>query len=153
MASIIMMNEIDKVAHRVGVCTITGFFGGAAYGTYKGFPRRATALKVAASCAIVATSLFGTERIGNLLLRDHIPGDRRLTLTSYAFAGIVGGGLNGYLYQRKPLRGMFWGIPVMLGVAFLELEFQRRKQNRIQELAQPVATLTSLTGRDSSHER
>lgn len=145
-APITIMNEIDKVANRVGICTMSGFLGGAAYGTYKGFPRRATALKAAASCAIVATSLFGTERIGNIVLRSYIPGDRRLTLTSYAFAGVVGGGLNGYLYQQKPPRGMFWGIPVMLGIACLELEFQRRKQNRIQELSRPHEIQTPLNG-------
>lgn len=140
MTTILFMNEVDNVANRVGICTIAGFFGGAAYATYKGSAPRSTALKAAASCAIVATSLFGTERLANIVLRGQIHSEQRLTLTSHAFAGIFGGGLNGYLYQHKPLRGMFWGVPVMLGVAAIELEFQRRKQKRIQELSQGDAT-------------
>jgi hypothetical protein len=140
------MNEIDRIANRVGVCTITGFFGGAAYATYRGSSRRSAALKTAASCAIVATGFFGTERIGNILLRGHVDSERRLILTSHAFAGVAGGGLNGYLYQQKPLRGMFWGIPVMVGVAVLELEFQRMKQNRMQELSHHQQPRTVLAG-------
>ena len=47
----LVMNEVDSVANRVGLFTVTGFLGGAAYATYKGFPRRSTALMAAASCA------------------------------------------------------------------------------------------------------
>mmetsp|Transcript_29896 Transcript_29896/g.49627 ORF Transcript_29896/g.49627 Transcript_29896/m.49627 type:complete len:140 (-) Transcript_29896:59-478(-) len=133
------MDEVDHVANRVGLCTVTGFFGGAAYATFKGFPRRATALKAAASCALVATSLFGTERIANVALREYvIPKDdeQRLTMTSYAFSGVFGGGLNGYLYQKKPLRGMFYFVPLMLGAGILELEWNRRKRAKIEELQQ-----------------
>jgi hypothetical protein len=135
---VVIMDEIDHVANRVGLCTFLGLLGGAVFATYRDYPRRSTALKVAASCSIVATGLFGTERLANLALRSR-DGDSNLTtvvVASHACAGIWGGGLNGYLYQKKPLRGMFWGIPVMLGVAFMELEFQRMKQRRIQELAE-----------------
>jgi hypothetical protein len=130
-----ILEEIDHVANRVGMCALTGFFGGAAYATFKGFPRRATSLKAAASCAIVATSLFGTERIANILLRHQIHNNEyQLTLSSYAFAGVVGGGLNGYLYQKKPLRGMFYFIPLSLCIGMIELDWTKRKEERIREL-------------------
>jgi hypothetical protein len=133
---IINMEEIDHVANRVGICALTGFFSGAAYATFKGFPRRATSLKAAASCAIVGTSIFGIERIANILLRNQIiPNNEvQLALSSYSFAGAAGGGLNGYLYQKKPLRGMFYFIPGSLCIGMLELEWTKRKQARIREL-------------------
>jgi hypothetical protein len=134
-----VMTEVDHVANRVGLWTLTGFLGGAAYATFKGFPRRSTSLKVAGSCAIVATSIFGTERVANIVLREYggLQPEKdvtRLTLTSYAFAGIAGGGLNGYLYQKKPLRGMFYFVPLMMCVAVMELDWKHRKEARRKEV-------------------
>ena len=128
------MDEIDYVANRVGAFSLTGFLGGAAYATFKGFPRRATALKAAASCAIVATSLFGAERLANVAMKDQIKEENRLLLSSYAFGGIFGGSLNGLLYQNQPIRGMVVFTPFMLGIAFIELEMKRRRQMRVEEL-------------------
>ncbi|KAG7370397.1 hypothetical protein IV203_028143 [Nitzschia inconspicua] len=138
------LKEFDHVANRVGICTLFGFFGGAAYGTLKGFRRRSTALKAASSCAIVATSVFGMERIAAVALRQQqqqsdtttIQHDdsSRWTLSSHAFAGVAGGALNGYLYQKKPLRGMFYFVPIMLCVAGMELEWKHRKELRTAQV-------------------
>ncbi|KAG7344708.1 hypothetical protein IV203_032239 [Nitzschia inconspicua] len=137
------LKEFDHVANRVGICTLLGFFGGAAYGTLKGFPRRSTALKAASSCAIVATSVFGMERIAAVALQQQQQSDAttiqhddsfRWTLSSHAFAGVAGGALNGYLYQKKPLRGMFYFIPIMLCVAGMELEWKHRKELRTAQV-------------------
>ena len=76
-----VMDEIDHVANRVGICTLTGFFSGAAYATFKGFPRRATSLRAASSCAIVSTSIFISERIANILLQDQIIPNNEAQLT------------------------------------------------------------------------
>ena len=137
------MDEVDSVANRVGALTLSGFFGGAAYATLKGFPRRATALKVAASCALVGTSLFTAERLANMVMRgEQIKGgsndqtQTRLTLSSYAFGGVFGGAMNGFLYQNKPVRGMMVFVPFMLGIGIIELELKRRKQRRLEELHQ-----------------
>lgn len=130
------MDEIDYVANRVGILSLSGFFGGAAYATFKGFPRRATALKVAASCAIVGTSLFTAERFANAAMREHIKEENRLCLSSYAFGGVFGGALNGFLYQNKPIRGMAIFSPFMLGIGILELEVKRRRQKRCEEIYQ-----------------
>ena len=130
------MDEIDYVANRVGSLAFSGFFGGAAYATYKGFPRKATALKVAASCAIVGTSLFTAERFANAAMRKNIKDSHRLHLSSYAVGGVFGGALNGFLYQNKPVRGMIVFAPFMLGIGIIELEVKRRKQKRYDALNQ-----------------
>eukprot|EP00531_Pseudo-nitzschia_arenysensis_P019908 CAMPEP_0116126348 /NCGR_PEP_ID=MMETSP0329-20121206/6287_1 /TAXON_ID=697910 /ORGANISM="Pseudo-nitzschia arenysensis, Strain B593" /LENGTH=134 /DNA_ID=CAMNT_0003620431 /DNA_START=15 /DNA_END=419 /DNA_ORIENTATION=+ len=130
------MDEIDYVASRVGAFALSGFFGGAAYATLKGFPRRATALKAAASCAIVGTSLFGAERLANMMMRDQIKESSRLNLSSYAFGGVFGGALNGLLYQNQPIRGMVVFAPFMLGIGMIELEIKRRRQLRVEQLYQ-----------------
>lgn len=130
------MDEIDYVANRVGLLGFSGFIAGAAYSIYKGLPRRATSLKVAASCAIVGTSLFTTERLANVSMREHINDSNRLHLSSYAFGGVFGGALNGLLYQNKPVRGMIVFAPLMLGMGIIELEVKRRKQKRFDQLYQ-----------------
>jgi len=132
------MDEVDSVANRVGALGFSGFFGGAAYATYKGFPRRATALKVAGSCALVGTSLFTAERLANVVMREQIQGDQRLTLSSYAFGGVFGGALNGFLYQNKPGRGMLVFVPFMLGIGIIELKLKRMKQRRLEEIQQSL---------------
>ena len=128
------MDEIDYVANRVGSMALSGFFCGSVYATYKGFPRRATALKVAASCAIVGTTLFTAERLANIAMREHIYDSRQLHLSSYAFGGVFGGSLNGLLYQNKPARGMLVFTPIMVGIGTLELEAKRIREERFNEI-------------------
>ena len=130
-----IMDEIDYVATRVGSLALSGFFGGATYATYKGFHRRNTALKAAASCAIVGTSLFAAERFANVVMREHIKDNSRLHLSSYAFGGVFGGAFNGLLYQNKPIRGMIVFVPFMLGIGIIELEIKRRGKKRFDELS------------------
>ena len=132
------MEHLDRVTHRVSLCALTGLVGGVTFATYKGLPLQATSIKVAGSCAIVGTALFGAERLAYVALKGQIDNERRLTLTSHAFSGLFGGGLNGYLYQKKPLRGMFFFLPLMMGVGFLELAWEWNRQDRIQELAEAM---------------
>jgi hypothetical protein len=149
------MTEVDHVANRVGLCTFSGFWGGAVYATLRGLPLRRVALSAAASCALVATSVFGMERLAHVTLQQLIlpPPTTKTTTTnptttstsnttlslllmSHVFAGIAGGGLNGYLYHKKPLRGMVWFLPVMMGVAGVEWTLFQRK---------PTTSHTTLT--------
>lgn len=128
------MDQVDIVASRVSLCAATGFVGGIIYGTFYGFPLRLVATRSAVSCAIVGTVLFGSERLAYSAMDGQIEGQRRKMLTSHAFSGVMGGGLNGYLYQKKPLRGMFFFIPVMFGVAGLEMLWENAKESRRAEL-------------------
>ena len=130
------MEHVDRLAARVTLGTFSGLLGGATYAIYKGFPLRSTALKVAGSFALVGTALLGSERVAYIAFQDQLQNERRTLLTSHAFGGVFGGGLNGYLYQRKPLRGMFFFLPVMMGIAFLELSWEQKKQERLQYLLQ-----------------
>jgi hypothetical protein len=128
------MEHVDHVAARVSICALTGLGFGTIYSTWKGFPLRSTSFKIAGSFAMVGTALLGLERIGYAALEKQIQGERRLLLTSHSFAGITGGALNGYLFHKKPLQGMFYFVPVMMGVAFLEMMLEEKRQERLQEL-------------------
>lgn len=127
------MDQVDRVAHRVSLCSVMGFIGGLSYATFKGLPQRTTALKAAGSCAIVGTALFGTERIAFVALQSQIQNERHLVVTSHAFSGVIGGGMGGYLYQKKPFRGMFFFVPIMLSVGYLELAWDEKRKARRQE--------------------
>lgn len=150
------MDHVDHVANRVGIASAVGLVGGAAWATLKGMPRRSTALKVCASCTLVATAVFGTERLafaamdgrtvtnndGNTTQEQQQQQQQQLrrrkrvvSLTSHSFGGVAGGGLLGYLYLKKPVRGMVVFVPTMLLVGYLELYWQNLKQQRWKELA------------------
>ena len=135
------MEHVDHAAARVSLGALTGLIGGMSYATFKGLPFRSTSLKVAGSLALVGTSLFGAERLAFVSMEGQIENERRRVLTSHAFAGVFGGGLNGYLYQKKPLRGMFYFIPIMMGFGFLELAWEQKKLKRIQALASETSNL------------
>ena len=129
------MNEIDHVAARVSLSALSGLAGGSIYASWKGLPLRSTSFKIASSFAIVGTALFGLERIGYVTLQNQMEGERRKLLTSHSFAGVTGGALNGYLYHKKPLQGMFYFVPLMLGIAFAELTWEKTRQDRLQEIS------------------
>ena len=144
MSSTTIMDEVDHVSSRVGLCSAIGLVSGAAYSAFRGLPRRATSIKVCISWTLVGTALFTTERIGHVLFQGPITGgggggtsnstNRRLVLTSHAFSGISGGAILGYLFQRQPVRGMVVFTPIMLGVGFLELYWNDKKSKRWSEL-------------------
>lgn len=133
------MDHVDRASRRVSISAITGFVGGVAYGTFKGYPLGPTALKVASSFAIVATALFVPERMAYLGFQNHIDNERRLIFASHAFGGVFGGGLNGYLYQKKPLRGMFYFVPIMMTIGFFELGWKEQRKQRIESLGKPLS--------------
>jgi hypothetical protein len=126
--------KIDHVAARVSLSAIVGLGFGTVLSTWKGFPLRSTSFRVASSFAMVGTALFGLERIGYTALEKKIEGEQRLLLMSHSFAGVSGGALNGYLYHRKPIQGIFYFVPVMLGVAFLESTWKQKRQERIEQI-------------------
>lgn len=83
---------------------------------------------------MVATACFGTERLIHAALPRQE--NRRLDLLgSHALAGAMGGSILGYLYLRKPMRGVVFFIPVMLVTALLEEEFLKLRERKQQEAA------------------
>ena len=134
------MEYIDHVAARVSLCALSGFSYGTVYASWKGLPLRSTSFKIATSFAMAGTALFGFERIGYAATQyqqqqNTNDNNQHFSLfTSHSFAGITGGAINGYLYRRKPIQGVIVFVPIMLGFALLELTWQKKKLQRIQEL-------------------
>ena len=135
------MEYIDHVAARVSLCALSGFSYGTVYASWKGLPLRSTSFKIATSFAMAGTALFGFERIGYAAIQyqqqqNHTSNNNQhfSLFTSHSFAGITGGAINGYLYRRKPIQGVIVFVPIMLGFALLELTWQQKKLQRIQEL-------------------
>ena len=134
------MEHVDRVAARVSLSAVVGFFASFAFSRGS---LRSTALKVAGSCAIASTSLFGAERLAYALLQSQnvIEEPSRLLLTSHAIGGAAGGSLNGLLYVRRPHVGLVVFTPIMIGVAFAEMEWENHKERRRQAVAQRNQTL------------
>lgn len=131
------MDHIDHVAARVSAAALLGGIGGVGLAAIRGFPLPSTAIKVGSSCAIVSTSLFGTERLGYAALEafdTSTTSHFERTLISHAFSGFAGGALNGYVYQKRPIRGMIICVPVMMVFGWAELEFQKQRERRRQEI-------------------
>jgi hypothetical protein len=128
------MEEVDYVAARVSFSAVLGLLGGATFATWKGRSLRGTSIKVAASCAIVSTALFCTERLAHVVLRKIqlflVEKEPQRTFASHAVAGVAGGALNGQLYIKSPVRGMILFVPVMMGVAVAEMEWEKEKLRR-----------------------
>jgi hypothetical protein len=53
---------------------------------------------------------------------------------SHGLGGIVGGGVTGYLFRRKPLQGILLLSPIMMCVAYGEVKLQGYKRERIKTL-------------------
>jgi len=123
-----IMEHIDHIAARVSLSALLGGLGGSIYSSLRGLPLASTSLKIAASTAMVGTALFTCERAAFVVM--DMENHRQRVWTTHAFAGVAGGALNGFLYQKKPLRGMFYFVPVMMGVAAMELSWERQKEQR-----------------------
>ena len=128
------MEYVDHVAARVSFSALTGLGLGTMYATFRGLPLRSTALKVGGSFAMVGTVVFGIERLAYAAMKDQLKQEKRLLLTSHAFSGVAGGALNGYLFHRKPRQGMVYFVPVMMGVAGIEMYIEQKREERIKQL-------------------
>lgn len=158
------MDEVDRVAGRVSLAAMAGLLGGVALATYKGHPLLKTSVSVAASCALVGTACFGFERLSNLALRQIIivnnntdeQTQQRVFYASHAIGGMIGGGITGALFQRRPLPGMALCVPLMVGVAYAEEKYAEERQERLRQL---MATnnnktdATNLVAEDSSESK
>jgi len=61
---------------------------------------------------------------------DGSKGDRSL-FASHVAGGVVGGSLSGGLFQARPFAGMLLFTPIMVTVAFAEIQFVQLKRDRI----------------------
>ena len=133
------MDEVDRVAGRMSLAALSGLLGGAALATYKGSPLPKTCVSMAMSCAVVGTACFGFERLSNVALRHVVGTNDKGTKTkalygSHALGGMVGGGIAGALFQRRPVPGMVLCTPIMVAVAFAEEKFEEKRQERLRKV-------------------
>lgn len=149
---------IDHIASRVTASVLTGLGCGAAYSSYKGAPLVKTSISTAFSFALVSTACFTMERVANVIIRqssiplsddDDIDGNptidsndkltsaTRTTLIHYgshAIAGLLGGGIVGFLFQGKPMAGAMLLTPMMLIVGKSEALVDDYRTERLQQL-------------------
>jgi|NOAtaT_6_FD_contig_51_2020448_length_644_multi_4_in_0_out_0_1 hypothetical protein len=134
-----LQENLDRVGARVCCAFPAGLLVGASYGTLRGVAIWPAAIASAASCAMVATACFGSERIFYSLLPRPFPYyssrlEGKQDLLSHALGGMLGGGCIGWLYRGRPLSGSFFFAPLMVGVAFLERRFKAYKLERLEEM-------------------
>jgi hypothetical protein len=125
--------SLDHISARVTLSGLVGALSGSIHGMYKGHHLLyRTAGLTGISCAMVATACCGTERLAHAALPRLA--DRRLDLLcSHTVAGLTGGSLLGFLYLRKPLRGVVFFVPLMMVTALMEEEFIRLRERKQQE--------------------
>lgn len=138
-----LQEHCDRVGARVCCAIPAGLLIGASYGTLRGVAIGPAAIASGASCAMVATACFGSERIVYSILPHPFPLfatklEGKQDLLSHALGGMLGGGCIGWLYRGRPLSGSFFFTPLMVGVAFLE---RRWKAYRLERLEDMIAQL------------
>lgn len=94
---------------------------------------------MAASFALVGTACFGFERLSNVAIRQMATSSQedsneQVFYASHALGGMIGGGIAGALFQHRPIPGMLLCTPVMVGVAYAELCFEKERQERLRQL-------------------
>lgn len=136
------MDQVDRVAGRVSLAALTGLVGGAAIATYKGHPLPKTCISTAVSFALVGTACFGFERLSTVVIRQltmapssqEDPNTEQVFYASHALGGMIGGGITGALFQHRPIPGMMLCTPLMIGVAYAELCFEKERKERLRQL-------------------
>ena len=128
MEDFTFMQDFDRIAARVSIAGALGGFAGVGTALYKGHPMARTVGLTAMSCAMVSTACLTSERLSARALRggplEEELGRSSFLVVTHACGGVVGGGISGYLYIRKPLHGMVFFVPVMMAVGFAESLFQ-----------------------------
>ncbi len=159
-----LMDQMDHIGNRVTTCTLTGLIIGASTATYNALPLFQTSVSIAGSFALTSTACLIPQRILysssfyfvpqqkqqkqqqqlNLNLspaqtqNEHEGGEteRRRLIASHIGGGMIGGTISGSLYQRRfSWTGMVMFTPIMIGIAFAELNLQEYRRKRLNEIA------------------
>ena len=128
------MEDFDRVSARVTALGALGAMAGVGTAMYKGHPMARTVGLTAASCAMVGSACFATERLVAVNMRggplEQELGQSSFLMLTHACGGVVGGGILGALYIGKPLHGVIFFVPVMTVVGFAESLFQDMVEER-----------------------
>jgi hypothetical protein len=122
------VNEsLDYMGKRVVAATGLGGALGACLATYKGHAISMVVPNMARTWALSATACTFTQQLALGVLSSVVPSSKNDTpaiLLSHGVGGICGGSVLGYLYIRKPVRGIIFMTPIMLVIGMLELRLQ-----------------------------
>lgn len=137
---------IDHISARVSLAGTMGAVTGMGMAVLKGHARPVRTIALTAfSCAMVGTACFTAERLAAVALQQlamrqnnnvhdknemaPLSNTWEFVLTTHALGGAGGGALTGGLYLHRPLRGVFFFVPLMLLVGTGEklLEDVRRE--------------------------
>lgn len=125
------MEDFDRAGARVTVAGFLGSLAGVGTALYKGHPMGRTVGMTALSCAMVASACFTGERLMATIMRNYTPEVEQemsrgsfLMLTHASGGGVLGGSILGYLYIGKPLHGIIFFTPLMVGFGAADALFQ-----------------------------
>ena len=142
------MDVLNHLSARVSLAAAFGAAAGVGTALHKGHHRPArTAGMMGLSFALSASACLTSERLVAVALDPSIILEKSSTkrqqswealLTSHAVGGFLGGGVLGFLYLQRPLRGVVFFTPVMLLIGTFEKLYQdvlweheqRMQQNR-----------------------
>jgi hypothetical protein len=129
------MNEsLDYMGKRVVAATALGGALGGCLATYRGHSISMVAPNMARTWALSATACTLTQQLALGVLSSVLQcssDDTAAILVSHGLGGICGGSLLGYLYIRKPVRGIVFMAPIMLAIGMLELRHQERQKQKL----------------------
>jgi hypothetical protein len=130
-------NFLLHISNRVCISSFLAAFNGGIHGMYKGHPAARSAYLSASSTAMCASALFTVERLaayGIAAATGSDPNSREpfFLLQTHAIGGILGGAQAGYTYTQKPLRGVLIFLPLMIGIAGLEMMYGNIKNEKMQ---------------------
>jgi len=148
-----LTETVDHVASRTTIAAFSGLFIGASLGVYRGSPIPRACFSTAGSCALAGTACFASERIIHALLLGTVgsdnndsssnltdnnnsssTGNNNLRMVSHVFGGMIGGAVNGSLFQKRPIAGMGLFVPIMVMVALGEDKLNDARRSRIEYL-------------------
>jgi hypothetical protein len=142
------MNEsLDYMGKRVVTAAVFGGVLGGCLATYKGHAISMVAPNMARSWALCTTACTLTQQLALGVLSNVLPfssnkNDTAAILISHGVGGICGGSVLGYLYIRKPVRGMVFMAPIMLAIGMLELRYQERQEQQFDRSASQATLRT-----------
>jgi hypothetical protein len=144
---------VDHMSQRLWIGITCGLAMGASNATLRGMPIAKTSLSMGASCALAGTACLALERMvfhlyANakskiLLSADGKDNEKALASSSldkvqlgvsHALGGMGGGAISGGLFQGKPIAGAVYFMPLMCGVAFLEVKWHEYRMEQLRLL-------------------
>jgi len=144
------MEDVDYVAARTVIAALAGGISGASMATFRGHNPITLASRMAGTWAMAATACIGSQRLfcaaAQYLIQPVDEKSDAMLVGTHTMGGIMGGGLLGYLYIRKPIRGMIFLTPVMLLVSLVEIRYEEQKRLDPSQLANKIKPTRTIDG-------